>query len=61
MSAEAVSSTFLHCVLKGLHRSAKIVSDKEGFGQGGVLSASDVSCLVIPDGCLGKVTIIFRL
>ena len=37
MFAEAVSSTFLHCVLKGLHRSPKIVSDKEGFWQRGVL------------------------
>ena len=37
MSAEAVSSTFLHCVLKGLYRSPKIVCDKEGFGQKGVL------------------------
>ncbi|MHC4644987.1 MAG: DUF3326 domain-containing protein [Planctomycetota bacterium] len=57
MSAEAVSNCFLHCVLKGLHRSPRIISDKMLFGHPGVLTAADVSCLVIPDGCIGLPTL----
>ena len=57
MAAEAVSMTFLQCLLKGLHRSPKIVTDQEAMRQPGALSASDVSCLVIPDGCLGLPTL----
>ena len=57
MSAEAVSVSFFQCVLKGLHKSPKIIADQESFGRWGILSAEDVSCLVIPDGCLGLPTI----
>ena len=57
MSAEAISACFLHCVLKGLHHSPKIVKDERAFGRQGVLSASDVSCLIIPDGCVGLPTL----
>jgi hypothetical protein len=57
MSAEAVSSAFLHCVLKGLHRSPRIVTDRLLFTHPEVLSAADVSCLVIPDGCVGLPTL----
>jgi hypothetical protein len=57
MSAEAVSSAFLHCVLKGLHRSPRIITDRMLFSQPGVLTAADVSCLVIPDGCVGLPTL----
>ncbi|MHC4334787.1 MAG: DUF3326 domain-containing protein [Planctomycetota bacterium] len=57
MSAEAVSMCFLHSVLKGLHRSPRIISDKMLFGHPGVLTAADVSCLVIPDGCIGLPTL----
>ena len=57
MSAEAVSCTFLHSVLKGLHRSPRIITDESGFGHRGVLSAADISCLVIPDGCVGLPTL----
>jgi len=57
MSPEAVSSAFLHSVLKGLHRSPRIVSDAATFGAPGILSAADISCLVIPDGCLGLPTL----
>lgn len=57
MAAEAVSRCFLHCVLKGLHRAPRIVTDLAGFAQRGVLSAADVSCLVIPDGCVGLPTL----
>jgi len=57
MSAEVVSMCFLHCVLKGLHRSPRIITDRMVFTHPGVLTAADVSCLVIPDGCVGLPTL----
>ena len=57
MAAEVVSMCFLHSVLKGLHRSPRIVSDKMVFTHPGVLTAADISCLVIPDGCVGLPTL----
>ena len=57
MSAEAVSMTFFHCVLKGLHKSPKIVTDPDMFYYEDIISAKDISCLVIPDGCLGLPTL----
>ena len=57
MAAEAVSASFLHCVLKGLHRSPRIITDKMIFAHPGVLTAADVSCLVIPIGCVGLPTL----
>lgn len=52
-AAEIISVTFLHSVLKGLHKSPGIVKDTRQFGRNGVISAEDVSCLLIPYGCLG--------
>lgn len=60
MAAEAVSTAFLHCVLKGLHQSPAIVTDPPTFAAPGVLSAADVACLVIPDGCVGLPTLAAR-
>jgi hypothetical protein len=57
MAAEAVSTCFLHCVLKGLHRSPKIITDRMLFSHPGILTAADMSCLVIPDGCVGLPTL----
>ncbi len=57
IAAEAVSAAFLHCVLKGLHRSPRIITDKMVFTHPGVLTAADISCLVIPDGCVGLPTL----
>ena len=56
-AAEAISLTFLHCILKGLHKSPRIVTNSSDFGRAGVLSAADISCLVIPDGCVGLPTL----
>jgi len=56
-AAEAVSVTYLHCVFKGLHRSPKLVEDTSLFNNSNVLSASDISCLIIPDGCVGLPTL----
>lgn len=57
MGAEAVSLTFLQCILKGLQRSPRLISDEELQGREGVLTAENISCLVIPDGCIGLPTL----
>lgn len=57
MAAEAVSMCFLHCVLKGLHQSPRIITDKMVFSHPGVLTVADISCVVIPDGCIGLPTL----
>jgi hypothetical protein len=57
MAAEDISNAFLMCVLKGLQRSPRIVKDIRKNRQPGVLTASDVSALVIPDGCVGLATL----
>lgn len=41
-AAEAISLTYLPCILKGLHKAPRIVD-----------SSPDVDCLVIPRRCLG--------
>ena len=56
MAAEAISLTFLQSVLRGLQFSPRIVLDSEE-GVSTSLNASDIDCLVIPDGCLGIPTI----
>lgn len=56
-AAEAISFTFLHCILKGLHKSPKIVTDGSTLTHQGVISAEDISCVVLPDGCLGLPTL----
>ena len=57
MAAEAISMTFLQSVLKGLQRSPRIVTDRDAMREPGVLTARDVSCLVLPQGCLGLPTL----
>lgn len=57
MAAEAVSLTFLQCILKGLQRSPKIIIDKNSMLQKDVISVEDISCLIIPDGCIGLPTL----
>jgi hypothetical protein len=57
MAAEEISYAFLMCVLKGLQRSPRIVKDVRKNRQPGVLTASDVSALVIPDHCVGLPTL----
>jgi hypothetical protein len=56
MAAEAVSYTFLQCTLKGLQRSPRIVVSPQ-LGQGGLIDVTNVSCLVIPDKCIGIPTL----
>jgi hypothetical protein len=57
LAAEAVSTTFLQCTLKGLQRSPRIITDVHAMNRPGVFTAADISCLVIPDGCLGLPTL----
>ncbi len=57
MAAEAVSMTFFQSVLKGLQRSPRIVTGQDAMREPGVLTARDVSCLVLPRGCLGLPTL----
>lgn len=57
MAAEAISTTFLQCTLKGLRQSPRIVRDPEAMKRPGVFTADDVSCMVVPDGCLGLPTL----
>ncbi len=56
-AAEAVSTTYLHCILKGLHKSPRIIPNPSIHGHSGPLTVADVSCLVIPDGCVGLPTL----
>ncbi len=53
MAAEAVSLALIQCVLKGLQRSPGIVTGEAALNHSGTITAADISCLVIPDGCLG--------
>ncbi len=57
IASEAISSTFLMCVLKGLHKSPRIIRDSSIFDRSGILTNSDISCLIIPDGCVGLPTL----
>ncbi len=58
-AAEVVSTTFLHCILKGLHKAPKIHRcDNNGInnhliGRPGLLSVEDVSVVIMPFRCIG--------
>lgn len=56
-AAEIVSVTFLHSILKGLHKSPKIFTDPSLDGKSNQITASDISCIVIPTGCIGLPTL----
>ena len=51
MAAEVVSLTFFQSVLRGLQHSPRVISQDTGTGRS--LGAENISCLVIPDGCIG--------
>jgi hypothetical protein len=56
-AAEVISTTYLFCVLKGLNRAPQVVVRPTGVYDPSILTAEDVSCLVIPDGCVGLPTL----
>ncbi|MCI0492049.1 MAG: DUF3326 domain-containing protein [Planctomycetes bacterium] len=56
-AAEIISTTYLFCVLKGLNRAPQVVVNPSGVYDPSIITAEDVSCLVIPDGCVGLPTL----
>lgn len=56
IAAEAVSFALIQCVLRGLQYSPRLVTDRYDLGAYS-LTARDISCLVIPDGCVGLPTL----
>ena len=56
MAAEIISLAFLQCVLRGLQVSPTVTTaSREPSGNS--FQSANVSCLVIPDGCLGLPTL----
>ena len=55
MAAEVVSVTFLQSVLRGLQHSPRILSQERNVRD--TIGVEGISCLVIPDGCLGLPTL----
>ncbi|MCP4328965.1 MAG: DUF3326 domain-containing protein [Alphaproteobacteria bacterium] len=54
VAAEGISVPFFFSVLKGLSRSPRIVSlDASESARTDALTAADIDCLVLPEGCLG--------
>lgn len=49
-AAEAIPTTHINCILKGLMRSPRI--NTEGWAPADI-TTEDISCLIIPDGCAG--------
>lgn len=56
-AAEVISTTYLFCVLKGLNKAPQVLVNPSGVYDPSVLTAEDVSALVIPDGCVGLPTL----
>ena len=55
MAAETISVTFLQSVLRGMQRSPQILNTRSFVT--GALGVESVSCLVLPDGCIGLPTL----
>ena len=56
-AAEVISLAFLQCVLRGLQTHPGVACPALGPGLGANICAANVSCLVIPDGCIGLPTL----
>jgi hypothetical protein len=56
-AAEVISTTYLFCVLKGLNKAPQVLLNPTGVFDPSVLTAEDISALVIPDGCVGLPTL----
>jgi hypothetical protein len=56
-AAEIISTTYLFCVLKGLNKAPQVLVGPSGVYDPSVLTAEDISALVIPDGCVGLPTL----
>lgn len=55
MAAEVISATFLQSILRGLQHSPRLIAIQPGTMS--ALTAENIACLVIPDGCLGLPTL----
>jgi hypothetical protein len=44
-------------MLKGLHRSPRIITDANAMTETGLLTSADISCLIIPDKSVGLPTL----
>ena len=53
IAPEVISNAFFHCVLKGLNKAPHIIKDKKLINHPDIISAKDISAIVIPDGILG--------
>ena len=56
-AAEIISVAYFYCVMKGLHQAPRVVPNPTGAYDPSLVSAEDVSALVIPDGCVGLPTV----
>lgn len=56
-AAEAISTSYMFCLLKGLHRAPAVIESPDGVHDPSVIAAEDVSCLIVPDGCVGVPTL----
>ena len=56
MAAEVISLAFLQSVLRGLQYSPRVATVAQAITGMGIWSAN-ISCLVIPDGCIGLPTL----
>lgn len=56
MAAEVISLAFFQCVLRGLQRSPAVAAAVPEGSEGNI-NSENISCLVIPDGCIGLPTL----
>lgn len=56
-AAEAISTSFMFCLFKGLHQAPAIIASPDGIYDPSIIAVEDISCLVIPDGCIGLPTL----
>jgi hypothetical protein len=56
-AAEVISTSYAFSIFKGLHQAPAVVAGHDGSYEPAVLSAEDISCLVLPEGCVGIPTI----
>ena len=53
MAPEAISSTYLFCVIKGLHRAPRLIFDLTERGEN-ILTNKDIDFLITPHGLFGR-------
>ena len=56
MAAEVISLAFLQSVLRGLQRSPAVITEVLD-NRGSLINSAKISCLVIPEGCIGLPTL----